>query len=235
MTDLYLREWGAGDRIAVLVHGLTTDSTSWWQLGPALAERGYRVIAPDLPGHGHSPRAHTYTIEAMARALAEAVPHRPDLVIGHSLGALLLAHIVEDLLPDRVVYSDPAWGPGHPAMADMFQAQKPWTLEQIRAATPRWASAAQLGKLESLSRWDTNTLAIMDRFPGFHAAEPTVPSLVLLADPSQVVSPEKGAQLAELGYQVRTVADTGHVIHNDDFPGFLTQLSDQIRYRLPSR
>ncbi|WP_067712798.1 alpha/beta fold hydrolase [Nocardia yamanashiensis] len=228
MTDLHVREWGTGERIAVLVHGLTTDSTSWWQLGPALAARGYKVIAPDLPGHGHSARAQTYSLEAMAGALAAALPDRPELVIGHSLGALLLAHIVDDVKPDRVVYADPAWSPGHPAMADMFRTQKQWTLEQVRAATPRWAPEAQRGKLESLSRWDTGTLAIMDGFPGFQPVEPPVPSLVLLADPSQVVSPEKAALLGELGYQVRTVANTGHVIHNDDFPGFLAQLHGQI-------
>ncbi|RMI27817.1 alpha/beta fold hydrolase [Nocardia stercoris] len=228
MTDLHIREWGTGDRIAVLIHGLTTDSTSWWQLGPALAERGYRVLAPDLPGHGQSPGQGGYSIEAMTHALTEALPYGPELAIGHSLGGLLLAKVVNNVKPDRAVYVDPAWGPGHPTVADMFRAQKRWTLEQVQAATPRWAAEAQIGKLESLSRWDTGTLAIMDGFPGFQPTEPAVPSLVLLADPSQVVSPEKTVLLPELGYTVRTVPDTGHVIHNDDFPGFLTQLHDQI-------
>ncbi|MEV2226577.1 alpha/beta fold hydrolase, partial [Nocardia vinacea] len=54
MADLHMRQWGEGNRVAVLVHGMTTDSGSWWRLGPVLAERGYRVLAPDLPGHGCS-------------------------------------------------------------------------------------------------------------------------------------------------------------------------------------
>jgi pimeloyl-ACP methyl ester carboxylesterase len=40
----------------VLVHGVTSSSRTWWRVGPALAERGYRVLAVDLRGHGASPR-----------------------------------------------------------------------------------------------------------------------------------------------------------------------------------
>jgi pimeloyl-ACP methyl ester carboxylesterase len=47
-------EWGDGDRTAVLIHGMMGDSRSWWEIGPALAERGYRVVAVDLPGYGRS-------------------------------------------------------------------------------------------------------------------------------------------------------------------------------------
>nr|BFE86321.1 hypothetical protein GCM10020093_089220 [Planobispora longispora] len=49
-------EWGSGDRVAVLIHGIMASSRCWWRVGPALAERGYRVVAVDLPGHGGSPR-----------------------------------------------------------------------------------------------------------------------------------------------------------------------------------
>ncbi|MFC4742008.1 alpha/beta hydrolase [Gordonia hankookensis] len=34
---------------------MTTDSGSWWAVGPALAARGYRVVAPDLPGPRRQP------------------------------------------------------------------------------------------------------------------------------------------------------------------------------------
>src|SRR2546430_13794665 len=36
---------------------------SWWRLGPALADLGYRVLAPELPGHGRSPRLPAYTLD----------------------------------------------------------------------------------------------------------------------------------------------------------------------------
>lgn len=43
----------------LLLHGGGLDSAglSWGGLGPALAEAGYRVIAPDHPGYGESPPA----------------------------------------------------------------------------------------------------------------------------------------------------------------------------------
>lgn len=41
----------------VLLHGGGIDSAalSWGEMGPALADAGYRVIAPDHPGYGRSP------------------------------------------------------------------------------------------------------------------------------------------------------------------------------------
>jgi pimeloyl-ACP methyl ester carboxylesterase len=220
---------GSGSRVAALIHGFTPDSTTWWQLGPTLADHGYTVLAPDLPGHGRSPRCDTYTLDTMAAALIEALPTRPALAIGHSLGGLLLAKIVDHLAAERVVYEDPAWSPSHPTMTEMFRAQKHWDLQQVSAAAPRWAPQAHFGKLESLHRWDIATSDIMDNFPGLRPHAPTAPSLVLVADPSPVVSPPLAIELADLGYEVRTVPGTGHVIHNDDYTEFLTQLQDTIR------
>ncbi|WP_019930091.1 alpha/beta fold hydrolase [Nocardia sp. BMG111209] len=224
MSDLNIREWGDGDRTAVLIHGLTAESTSWWRVGPALADRGYHVYAPDLPGHGRSPRLSGYRLESVADAVAEAIPGEPELALGHSLGALVLATIVDRVRPARVVYEDPAWLAGHPAIAEAFRAQKNWTIEDVRAASPRWAPQAWQFKLDALSHWDTRTLEVVDGFPGYDPAPPAAPALLLLADPSATVAPERAAELATRGFEVRSVADTGHVIHNDDLDGFLAGL-----------
>ena len=47
-------EYGGGERTIVLVHGLLMNSRMFERLGPALAERGNRVICVDLLGHGRS-------------------------------------------------------------------------------------------------------------------------------------------------------------------------------------
>ncbi len=49
-------EWGAPEapRTAVCVHGLTRQGRDFDPLALALAERGYRVLCPDLPGRGRS-------------------------------------------------------------------------------------------------------------------------------------------------------------------------------------
>ncbi len=54
---LSVRVWGSGPRTALLVHGFSDDAQTWWRVGPALADLGHTVLAPDLRGHGCSPRA----------------------------------------------------------------------------------------------------------------------------------------------------------------------------------
>src|SRR5438477_10057982 len=45
---------GEGDRWAVLVHGEGRDLDGWRPLAGSLADRGFSVLAIDLPGHGAS-------------------------------------------------------------------------------------------------------------------------------------------------------------------------------------
>ena len=47
-------EWGAGDRYAVLLHGVSGNRHYWSDLGPLLASEGWHVFAPDLRGAGES-------------------------------------------------------------------------------------------------------------------------------------------------------------------------------------
>jgi len=57
--ELVYREMGNG-RPLVLLHGFTSTALQWIHHGPAttIAEHGYRVILPDLRGHGDSARPH---------------------------------------------------------------------------------------------------------------------------------------------------------------------------------
>ncbi|MEU8177116.1 alpha/beta fold hydrolase [Microbispora hainanensis] len=57
--ELAYREIGDG-RPLVLFHGFAADGLQWLRPGPAavFARHGYRVILPDLRGHGASARQH---------------------------------------------------------------------------------------------------------------------------------------------------------------------------------
>lgn len=59
----------------VLLHGLVSQSYSWREVMPTLAEQGLRAIAPDWIGHGFStraePQAFAYTPQAFADALGD--------------------------------------------------------------------------------------------------------------------------------------------------------------------
>ncbi|PRW58774.1 alpha beta hydrolase [Chlorella sorokiniana] len=59
-TGLRLRylEWGSGSKdVVLLLHDCGEAAEVWRPIGPRLDDRGYRVIAPDLRGHGESGRS----------------------------------------------------------------------------------------------------------------------------------------------------------------------------------
>ncbi len=76
----------------VLVHGLTGAASNFVSLAPLLASR-FRVLVPELPGHGGSPPlAAAPNLDALAEpvhAAASAEGMLPAVVVGHSLGGLV--------------------------------------------------------------------------------------------------------------------------------------------------
>jgi pimeloyl-ACP methyl ester carboxylesterase len=228
---LHTHEWGGGDRTAVLVHGMTSDHRSWLRLGPELAERGYRVLAVDLRGHGLSPRgtgaspAERYPLEAYAEDLLETLPAGPELAIGHSLGGIALVGAVGRLRPTRAVYVDPGWRLWQAGLDPKeWVAEKRVTREWIVARNPRWEAADVEAKLAGLAHWDPDTaLALVDQRSDLPAT-PAVPSLVVLADGSVLVGAEQAGTLRARGFEVRTVPGAGHNPHRDDHEGFLAAL-----------
>ncbi|MEZ0091630.1 alpha/beta fold hydrolase [Streptacidiphilus sp. EB129] len=230
---LNIREWGTGDRIALLVHGIMSDSRTWRRVGPALAERGYRVIAVDLRGHGGSGRGE-YSPGLFAEDLVETLPVGAELAIGHSLGGLTLSRAVDRLLPRRAVYSDPAWHFARPEEgfdpAVFVQFAAAATHDTIAGMNPRWEEADIQVELETLAVWDGATalgLSALAEQAGLPAGA-VVPSLVQAADPSFLLSPADQETLRERGFEVRTVTGAGHTIHRDDFDGFMGSLEGWI-------
>jgi pimeloyl-ACP methyl ester carboxylesterase len=72
----------------ILIHGATMNGASWAPVRRLLEPR-WRVLAPDLPGHGHR-RGERFTlagaVETVAAAVREAAP-APVILAGDSLGA----------------------------------------------------------------------------------------------------------------------------------------------------
>ena len=81
-----------GAPAVVLVHGAAMDHTVWVYHTRYFMHIGRGVIAPDLPGHGHSGGAPLTRIEDLASWLLHVldVLELPDVALaGHSLGALI--------------------------------------------------------------------------------------------------------------------------------------------------
>jgi magnesium chelatase accessory protein len=77
--------------VLLLLHGAGAATHSWRDLAPMLA-RDFRVVAPDLPGHGFTdtPRLDQLSLPGMVGALGAllaALDVRPDAAVGHSAGA----------------------------------------------------------------------------------------------------------------------------------------------------
>ena len=101
-----VREWGAGPPL-VLLHGFTGSGALWSEHAAVLGAR-FRVIAPDLLGHGGSDAPSDPARYAMPRALADlaalldALDVARAAVLGYSFGGrVALAFAVEH--PERVV------------------------------------------------------------------------------------------------------------------------------------
>ena len=84
----------------LLLHGTGATTHSWRDLAPLLARR-FRVIAPDLPGHGfsHVRRSSRLSLPGMAHSvgrLLDRIEVAPALVVGHSAGAAVAIRMAAD-------------------------------------------------------------------------------------------------------------------------------------------
>ncbi len=94
-TEVHYRKWPAINDLnknVFLVHGLGASTFSWRYTAPVLQEKGFRVIAVDLPGFGLSERKTGLDHSAEARGellwamLEELFPGQQWNLVGHSMG-----------------------------------------------------------------------------------------------------------------------------------------------------
>ncbi len=88
---IHVAEAGSGPPL-LLLHGLAATHANWEFTAPAFADR-WRVIVPDLPGHGQSGKPNApYTIDFYAgviRSLGRELGIDEVVVAGNSLGGLI--------------------------------------------------------------------------------------------------------------------------------------------------
>jgi pimeloyl-ACP methyl ester carboxylesterase len=256
MEILATHEWrpdatdGAA-RLAVLVHGVNGWHRTWWRVGPALAERGWRVVAVDQRGHGRSPRIHgATTTRELASDLAatiEALGGRADLLVGHSLGGAVSAELAytRPELVRRLVLEDP------PAIVRLGDVSWLDNLDrEIRAAAadpeaevrrelaenPRWLEEDARQNVEGRALVDREGLLatfradignrVLDILPRL-----TIPTLLLLAAEGRSVFPAEVRRGIEptLPANVRVaVVDAGHTVHRDRFDDWMATVTDWL-------
>lgn len=97
----HVQVMGAGP-VMLLLHGTGAATHSWRDLLGRLAQ-DFTVVAPDLPGHGFTatPGRHLMSLPGMARGVASLLhklAFQPEIVVGHSAGAAILARMIIDAL-----------------------------------------------------------------------------------------------------------------------------------------
>lgn len=80
------------DPLVLCLHGYPDSAWTWRHVGPRLAERGYRVVAPFMRGYAPTDLAEGYSIrdlaaDAVALRWALAGDDEPVILVGHDWGA----------------------------------------------------------------------------------------------------------------------------------------------------
>lgn len=232
---------GTRGPVVVLLHGISSGAASWLPCASLLAA-GARVIAWDAPGYGDStplpmaaPTARDYA--ARLEALLNALQVRPDLIVGHSLGALMAAgyaaHAAPAMQPDRFLLLSPALGygaAGNEAKSREVAAQRIAALEALgvdglaQRGPTRLLSAAATPDAHAWVRWNMRRLDP----DGYRQAVALLcgdhidPYLDRAARPVEVgcgaedvvTTPAASAALAErFGLPFHLIADAGHACY----------------------
>lgn len=108
---------GSGDEVLLLIHGMAGSSETWRAVVPQLSTK-YRVVAPDLLGHGQSAKPRSdYSLGAFAvllRDLLDELGISRATVVGQSLGggvAMQFAYQHRDYCQRLVLISSGGLGP----------------------------------------------------------------------------------------------------------------------------
>lgn len=221
---------GSGERTAVLIHGMMSDHRAWHRVEAELAAENVRVVTVDLAGHGASPRARRYSprrwADDVVETLADVLDAPPDLIMGHSLGALVGSLVAERFRPRAAIYVDPAFafprGIRGVALKTMFTLAPRPSAWMLRKLNPRWGDDDVALERATLRLWDKRTIL------GFVTTRPlrsprtlVAPSLVILAERSLLISARDVERMRRDGMEVTVVAGAGHTVFRDDHRGFM--------------
>ncbi|MEE4120066.1 MAG: alpha/beta fold hydrolase BchO [Paracoccaceae bacterium] len=156
--------------VLLLLHGAGGATHSWRDLAPLLARR-WRVVAPDLPGHGFTrlgalQRSSLDLMAADLETLLEKRGERPAAIVGHSAGGALALRMAQ------IAQMPPAAIVGVNAALDNFDGAAGFLFPMMARAlalnplvAPTMARLAQPGTVQRLiegtgSRLDDLGLAL---------------------------------------------------------------------------
>ncbi len=252
---LHVHSYGTTDGPPLLaLHGVSAHGRRFAPMA-SKAFPSFRVIAPDLRGHGRSPAGEDGRAVRIEDHLDDLVRVLDDegvgavTVVGHSFGGCLAAHLLARA-PERVaslVLLDPAIGlPSEQtsALADgMISGARGYdTLDELveirragrsAAAVPHADSDTRLAAVRVTDGWRTpwDPAVVRQAWAEMSRPLPVLPvprpTLLLDAVQAQFVGPAQHEHLAsQLGEALRVERlDLGHMLFWDDFDTVCTLIS----------
>lgn len=219
--ELFTRTRGDGPRTAALVHGASESSTAWQDFADILVEKyDLSLILVDQRGHGQSPRSENYTMEEFTQDLVDTLPTGLDFLIGQSLGGRTAAMAVPALMPKRFIGVDPGFTitRGFAYTMRLMNALRPFmSREAIRKSGIKRNGPESIDRqMANWDAWDTRMVPYLARTGlrvEYPPQAPIVPSTLVLAEKSVVVSPQRAREFSDLGWDVRILKDAPHDMH----------------------
>lgn len=234
---LRLADSGGDGAPVLLLHGAGTDGTTFAPQHAVLAAAGFRVVVPDLRGHGASrPTTLPLTADRLATDVETLTAHldlRRPVVVGHSLGGNLAQALVRRS-PDgyrALAVLDATWSTGPLTWAERLGLRSaapvlravparslPRLMADASAVTEPARAAlrevfARQTKAEFLAAWRA-TAELVAPDPGYRT---TVPLLLLrgAADRTGNIATAMPRWAAAEGVTEVVVPGAGHVVMLD--------------------
>jgi magnesium chelatase accessory protein len=263
----HVQRMGAGPPL-LLIHGTGAATHSWRDLAPILA-RQFSVVALDLPGHGftRSPPVHRLSLPGMAADISQLLRQldvAPEIVVGHSAGAAILARMCLDgrIAPRLLVSLNGAFMPfggvahnllspltrllvANPLVPRLFawQASHAGAVQRLIQNTGSTIDArgiALYGKLVRSPGHVTAALQMMANWqlqPLLHDLPRLQPTLLLIAaEADRSISPDVARQVRDILAPaiIERLPGLGHLAHEEQ-PAMIADLIIGYAARTASR
>ena len=252
------RDLGVSDTAAptiLFLHGSGQSHLTWLLQARFFANRGFGVVAPDLPAHGLSGGVALTSIEAMAdwcASLMRALGIKKAVAVGHSQGGLVALELAKRHsahIAGLGLIATAAAIAVNDALIAMADNDEPAAFDAMTA----WGHG-RMGAFHDHSMPGNSHIHLGRRIMGQNprgvlaadlracaaysggmdaAASVLVPALVLLAGADRMTPPELGQKLAEAisGAKAAVIAGAGHLVpleYGDEVNRYLRALFADI-------